>query len=152
MSQTIGSLLTLDGLILTVNGSCHMAWYISGRIANAVHLFRYAYIRQDIKSDQHTLVQMNKGLQVKTIYNSFICTHYSACCSAWGKEHLIRACVHDKFHNLFLESQEEPHPASAPTSQQSVWKMSRRTRIKLCRCHNLLQEALVIREQASCIC
>ncbi len=33
-----------------------------------------------------------------------------------GEKHLIRACVHDKVHNLFLESQEEPHPAPAAAS------------------------------------
>ena len=54
----------LNGLILTVNGACHMAWYISGRAANAVRLFRYAGSRQDIKSDQRTLIQMTSGLEV----------------------------------------------------------------------------------------
>lgn len=107
---------------------------------------------QDIKSDQHTLIQMSTEFQVISTYNSSICTHYSACCSAWGKEHLIRACVHDKVHNLLLESQEEPHPASAATSQQSVWKMSSTARLKLCRCYSPLQQVLLMREQASCIC
>lgn len=62
------------------------------------------------------------------------------------KEHLIRACVHDKVDDLFLERQEEPHPASAATSQQSFSKTSSGARIKLCRCYILLQQVLLIRE------